>query len=211
MPIGTPLYSPRDGVVLDCNDGVKNDGPGSPDYTNEPSNWVLLGFVVDGQKYGFYSQHMSPGLKVRKGQQVKAGQLIGYSGDSGNSSGPHWHNSAQRTWSLDRYLYLHDLSMCVYPPSKLWGDRQPGGPVNVPQKFPGRAEVTKALKTGKAPWVSKVKKALKDKGYEVGHVDDYYTTTFKRAVRQYKRDAKIGVSGRVGKRMWDKLKITRVL
>ena len=106
MPIGTPLYAPRDGIVLDCNDGVKNDGPNSPDYTNEPSNWILLGIEMNGQKYGFYSQHMSPGLKVRKGEHVVAGQLLGYSGDSGNSSGPHWHNAVQKTWSLKSKVML---------------------------------------------------------------------------------------------------------
>lgn len=211
MPIGTPLYSPRDGVVLDCNDGVKNDGPGDADYPNEPSNWVLLGFEINGQKYGFYSQHMSPGLKVRKGQRVVAGQLIGFSGDSGNSSGPHWHNSAQKSWSLDRYLYLHSPSMCVFPPSKLWGERQPGRDIYVPQKFPGRKAVTKAMKDGKAPWVSKVKRALAKQGYEVGHKDDYYTTTFKQAVRKYKRDHRLGVTARIGARMWKKLNITRVV
>ncbi len=211
MPIGTPLYSPRDGIVLDCNDGVKNDGPGSPDYTNEPSNWVLLGFEINGQKYGFYSQHMSPGLKVRKGQRVHAGQLIGFSGDSGNSSGPHWHNSAQKSWSLNRYLYLNNPSMCVFPPSKLWGEREPGGDVVVTQKYPGRKAVRKAMKDGHAPWVSKVKKELAKRGYEVGHKDDAYTTLFKQAIRKFKRDKKIGVTAFIGKRMWKKLGITRVV
>jgi len=207
MPTGTPLYSPRDGVVLDCNDGESNNPPRR--YRGMPSNWVLLGFEINGQKYGFYSQHMSPGIKVHKGQRVHAGQLIGYSGNSGNSTGPHWHNSAQKSWSLDRYLYLRQD--CVYPPSKLWGEQQPGGKVRVPQRFPGRKAVTQAMRTGRAPWVRKIKKALAKQGYEVGHKDDVYSTTFKQAVRKYKLKHKLGVTARVGKRMWNKLDIKRTL
>lgn len=210
MPTGTKLYSPRNGVVLDCNDGVPNNKPGEAIWSGKPSNWILLGFTVDGQKYGFYSQHMSPGLAVKKGQKVYAGQYLGKSGNSGNSTGPHWHNSAQKSWSLDRYLYLNNLNMCVYPPSKLWGDNQPGGPIEVPQKFPGRAAVTKAMRTGTAPWVSKVKKALNKRGYDL-KVNDKYDKPFKQAVRDFKRKKGLGTTARIGRKLWNRLNITRIV
>lgn len=206
MPIGTPLYSPMDGIVLDCNDGVHNNRPGEAIWSNKPSNWVLLGFVVNGQKYGFYSQHMSPGLKVRKGQKVKSGQLIGYSGNSGNSSGPHWHNSAQKSWSLNRYLYLVSSSDRVYPPSKLWGEEYPDS--KVAQKYPGRKAARKARKHG-APWVSKVKRSLKKRGYHIDKVDDVYSKDLVQALKKFKRKHKLGVTGTIGKRAWTKLNIRR--
>ena len=210
MPTGTPLYSPMDGIVLDCHDGVHNNKPGEPIWSGKPSNWVLLGFIINGQKFGFYSQHMSPGLKVRKGQHVHGGQLIGYSGNSGNSTGPHWHNSAQKSWSLDRYLYLNNPAMQVYPPNQLWGDKQPGAPIEVPQKFPGRRAVTKAMRTGTAPWVSKVKRALKKRGYEVT-INDKYDKELRTALIKFKTRHSLGSTGRLGKKAWLKLGITRTI
>lgn len=211
MPIGTNLYSPMDGIVLDCNDGVHNNKPGERIWSGKPSNYILLGFDVNGQKYGFYLQHLSPGLAVRKGQRVYAGQFLGRSGNSGNSTGPHLHNSAQKSWSLNRYLYLSDASMRVYPPKKLWGDKEPGGPVRVPQKFPGRKAVTQAMKTGTAPWVSKVKKALNARGYDL-KVNDKYDTELRKAIRDFKRGKpKLGTTGRIGKKLWNRLGIKRTL
>ena len=215
MPIGTAIYAPHDGVVLDCNDGVHNNRPGEAIYTNKPSNWILLGITVNGAKYGMYFQHLSPGIAVKKGQRVHAGQFLGRSGNSGNSSGPHLHNSAQKSWSLNRYLYLSNSSMCVYPPSKLWGTKEPGGPIRVPQKFPGRKAVTRAIKTGSAPWVSKVKAALVKQNYDI-KINDKYDAELRTALKDYKRKHKLGTSrlgttGRIGKRVWNRLDIKRTV
>ncbi len=210
MPIGTALYAPSDAVVLDCGDGVHNNRPGERIYSGKPSNWILLGLEKNGVKYGFYLQHLSPGLAVRKGQKVHAGQFLGRSGNSGNSSGPHLHNSAQRSWSLDRYLYLNNSSMCVYPPDKLWGDKEPGGPVSVPQKFPGRKAVSRAMRTGTAPWVSKVRKALVQHNYDLP-INDKYNDELKKALKDFKRKHKIGLTGRVGERVWKRLAIKRTI
>jgi hypothetical protein len=210
MPIGTPLYAPRDGIVLGCGDGVHNNRPGERIYSGKPSNWVLLGVEKDGQKYGLYFQHLSPGIAVRQGQKIRAGQFLGRSGNSGNSSGPHLHNSAQRSWSTDRYLYLNNLSMCVYPPNKLWGTEQPGGPIRVPQKFPGRAAVSRAIKTGNAHWVSKVRAALNKQNYNLP-INDKYDAQLKAAIKDYKRKHKLGLTARIGERMWRRLDIKRTL
>lgn len=126
-PIGTPLFAVGAGVVLACNDGVPNDKPGSPDYTGEPSNWVLLGTNWKGRKVSCLYQHMSPGLKVREGQKVNEGQLLGHSGDSGNTSGDHLHFAAMYGWwgEATRYIYMTndgDNAIVIFPPDELWKD-----------------------------------------------------------------------------------------
>lgn len=77
VPIGTPVVSPRFGTV------IRSDY--SPaDYGNyvEVKRW-------DGKKVYLFA-HLSS-RKVFAGQRVARGQMIGHSGDTGNSTGPHCH------------------------------------------------------------------------------------------------------------------------
>lgn len=114
MPVGTDLLACRSGVVLACNDGVRNNRRGYNPGSNSPSNWILLGIKYQGQPATVYYQHLSPGLLVRKGQRVGVGKHIGNSGNSGNSSGPHLHIEAR--WGHGpRYSGAR-----IYPPSKVW-------------------------------------------------------------------------------------------
>jgi murein DD-endopeptidase MepM/ murein hydrolase activator NlpD len=120
-PFGTPLLAVRDGVILDCHTG---EDPSSPErnYSGEPSNWVLLGYKNRlGQKRTVYYQHLAS-LRVIKGQQVKAGQVIGKSGNSGNSTGPHLHLAAMKGWQnrYSRYVYMTNVAVRIYPPSLVW-------------------------------------------------------------------------------------------
>jgi hypothetical protein len=121
-PIGTPLYAIRDGTVADCNDGVANNVPGVNPGSGADSNWVLLWVRDDdAQPRTVYYQHMSPGLNVTKGQGVKAGYLLGHSGNTGNSTGPHFHCSVTEGHTYERYLYMENGgALAVYPPANLW-------------------------------------------------------------------------------------------
>ena len=119
---GTKLYAPWPGVVTDLQDGVNNNPPGYNPGSGAPSNWITLHEPT--QDVTLYYQHLSPGLKVSKGQRVDAGQLLGYSGNTGNSSGDHLHlagiKGKRHKW--DRYIYLRDHSTQVYPPDETWKD-----------------------------------------------------------------------------------------
>ena len=125
LPLGTTLYAIRNGVVLAASDGVKNNAPGEKIYSGKPSNYVVLGYTNSrGQKRSVYYQHISPGLKIKTGDKVKAGQVLGKSGNTGNSTGPHLHFAAWKGWlpdpgsSASRYRYMTDSSILIYPPNK---------------------------------------------------------------------------------------------
>ena len=123
MPIGTRLYAVGAGKIAASARGIPNDGPGDADYTNEPSNWVLLWTRWKNKPVSIFYQHLSPHVVVHTGQKVRDGQLLGFSGDSGNSSGPHLHLAAQWGWTYDRYRYMHndgDNPYVIFPPSQLW-------------------------------------------------------------------------------------------
>jgi hypothetical protein len=122
MPIGTPLYAVQDGVILDCADGAPNQPRG---VKRKRSNWVLLGFTWQGKKATAYYQHLSPGLRVVKGQKVKAGQLIAKSGNTGWSTGPHLHlATGWGHWTEStRYSYMSNdgnNDIVIFAPSKVY-------------------------------------------------------------------------------------------
>lgn len=73
---GTPIYAPADGVV----ETVRPSNKGSGNFLRLQHYW---GFTTS------YS-HLKK-FAVRRGEFVHKGDLIGYSGNSGLSSGPHLH------------------------------------------------------------------------------------------------------------------------
>ena len=73
--IGTPVQATADGVVLFC----ARKGP----------NGKMVK-IKHGSRYSTYYLHLSRyGRGIRKGAHVKQGQIIGYVGSTGRSTGPH--------------------------------------------------------------------------------------------------------------------------
>ncbi|NPA46752.1 MAG: M23 family metallopeptidase [Chlorobi bacterium] len=72
---GTPIYATGDGVVT---------------YAGRGSGFGLHVKIDHGYGYETVYAHMSR-MAVRKGQKVKRGQIIGYVGSTGLSTGPHLH------------------------------------------------------------------------------------------------------------------------
>ena len=75
-PQGTPIYATGDGVIKTA--GNRGDGYGNHVEINHGYGYVTL--------YG----HMVR-VKVRGGQKVKRGEIIGWVGSTGKSTGPHCH------------------------------------------------------------------------------------------------------------------------
>lgn len=86
MPEGTRILAARDGLVVDVVDQLSQNG-GAELAEKANAVWVLH---ADGTSSVY--QHLKlHGSAVKIGQQVKAGELIGYSGNTGWSTGPHLH------------------------------------------------------------------------------------------------------------------------
>lgn len=86
-PTGTPIYAAHDGVIVKTYDNGTNCY-GSCNSTQA----VGIGFKIDNQD-GTVSMymHMSQRENLGRGTSVKAGQLLGYVGNTGSSTGPHLH------------------------------------------------------------------------------------------------------------------------
>lgn len=86
MPIGTPVLAARDGTVLAVFDGFPAGGFRKK-YENRANRVVVLHADGTLALYG----HLSSGVRVKEGARVEVGDLLGFSGNSGYSEGPHLH------------------------------------------------------------------------------------------------------------------------
>lgn len=75
IPVGTPVKTTMDGQVVHA--GWNNQGYG---------NLV----IVENGAFRTYYAHLSS-IPVQVGDQVSAGSVVGLSGNTGNSTGPHLH------------------------------------------------------------------------------------------------------------------------
>jgi murein DD-endopeptidase MepM/ murein hydrolase activator NlpD len=96
-PQGTPIYSTADGVVT--TSGNTGNGYGNHIVINHGYGYETL--------YG----HMFR-VKARNGEKVKRGEVIGYVGSTGKSTGPHCHYEVHKNGrKLDPvYFFYNDLS-----------------------------------------------------------------------------------------------------
>lgn len=81
LPTGTQLFASADGIII---------GTGNTDIVSSCHSWGKWIVIKHGFGLTTLYAHLSL-VKVRLGQKVKAGDLIGYSGNTGFSTGPHLH------------------------------------------------------------------------------------------------------------------------
>lgn len=99
-PVGTPVYAAGDGVVDYAGWGQDMPAHIAAKYgfIYGPDGWAS-GIVtcLDHGELGSYVAHKSESYwDARAGQRVAAGTLLGLSGNTGRSGGPHVHFSAIR-------------------------------------------------------------------------------------------------------------------
>ncbi len=91
MPIGTPVHAAKAGMVVEVeNDFFKNGA--NKAYGAEANSIRIL---HDDGSMAIYAHLELEKAQVFPGLRVTAGQLIGYSGNTGFSSGPHLHFAVQ--------------------------------------------------------------------------------------------------------------------
>lgn len=92
---GQKIFAPCDAEVVFAVDGVKDNIPGVMNTMYVPGNAVLL--KTQHNEYILLAHLLQASLRVKQGETIKAGQLIGLCGNSGNSSEPHLHFHLQDT------------------------------------------------------------------------------------------------------------------
>ncbi len=92
---GREVLAPADGVVTEAIDGVRDNVPGSMNPYSALGNAV---FIQHREHEVSVLAHLKLGsVRVKAGDNVSKGQVVGLCGNSGNSSEPHLHYHLQNT------------------------------------------------------------------------------------------------------------------
>jgi|GEM_PF-3003706 len=89
VPINTPIKAAADGIVIDVKDDSSRGG--SSRKYEKLENFIE---IRHHNEYSYYGHLKDKGSLVKIGDKVNAGQIIGYSGDTGwraNIKEPHLH------------------------------------------------------------------------------------------------------------------------
>jgi murein DD-endopeptidase MepM/ murein hydrolase activator NlpD len=113
---GKELYAPCDGEVVLVVDGVKDNVPGTLNPVYIPGNTVII--KATNGEYAFLAHFKQHTIIVKQGQKVKAGELLGLCGNSGNSSEPHLHFHLQNVEDMN----IAVGAKCYFDQIKVNGD-----------------------------------------------------------------------------------------
>lgn len=89
---GTPVLAARDGVVMQVEDDFAGHGLDKEKYATRAN--VVRVLHTDGSM-AIYAHLRPDSVKVRPGQHAYLGQVLGESGNTGYSTGPHLHFAVQ--------------------------------------------------------------------------------------------------------------------
>jgi len=88
-----PVYAPADGIVTEVVDNLISDSLGIMDKNNSGGNKIIIG--IGDSKYVYFAHLRKSSIPKKVGETVKAGELIGFVGNSGYSTSPHLHMHVQ--------------------------------------------------------------------------------------------------------------------
>jgi hypothetical protein len=96
---GKELIAPCNGEIILAVDGIKDNIPGQMNSTFPLGNTVII--KTKNNEYLYFCHFKQFSIKVRQGQKVKQGELLGLCGNSGRSSEAHLHFHIQNTENME--------------------------------------------------------------------------------------------------------------
>jgi hypothetical protein len=97
---GQEVLAPVDGTVQSVVDGLPDNPIGTKDPKKPAGNHVVIAAAKD--RFVFIAHMQKESIRVKQGQMVTAGSLLGLCGNSGNSDAPHIHMHVQDTAAMNQ-------------------------------------------------------------------------------------------------------------
>jgi murein DD-endopeptidase MepM/ murein hydrolase activator NlpD len=116
--IGTPIFAMRSGTVVGIEDRFPDTGGGQENMTKFNYVWI----EHDGgyrSAYLHLKQGFTSSVNIKVGDRVRGGQLIGFSGNSGWSSGPHLHVEVHKYEDNGNFGQTVPFKLTVWSPSRV--------------------------------------------------------------------------------------------
>ncbi|MCH2159707.1 MAG: M23 family metallopeptidase [Oleiphilaceae bacterium] len=121
MPIATPISAARDGIVISIKNNYSYAGTNSGFFLDK-ANYVQV--LHEDGTYAMYGHLLMGKIDVAVGDKVKAGDLLGRSGNSGFSTGPHLHfviqYNDQGTVKSVPFRFIQSDGSTVKPKQGMW-------------------------------------------------------------------------------------------
>ena len=93
LGFGKEIFAVSNGTVVDASDGLADFetiySAGSTTFATAAGNYVIID--IGNNKYACYAHMVNGSVRVKSGDIVKEGQVLGLMGNSGNSDIPHLH------------------------------------------------------------------------------------------------------------------------
>jgi murein DD-endopeptidase MepM/ murein hydrolase activator NlpD len=97
MPVGTHILAVRGGIVMDVEEDFNRAGTDFDKFADKANHVRIL---HDDGTMAQYAHLDLASVVVRPGSRIKAGRMIGRSGNTGFSTGPHLHFSIQQNTGM---------------------------------------------------------------------------------------------------------------
>ena len=186
VPAKTPIYAAADGYVVEGKDRAPNSVDGF-------GNWIWIDAQRAFGKDLIYGHMEHRDILVKRGDLVKAGDLIGYVGSAGQSTGPHLHFEV---WTDPGRLGGEAIDPAAWLPRA--GAREPGAVVAAGDNKPTAPQPSVQKETTVAT-ADDVKAELQGtvgtNGYPVEIYQGFSTAAGNRTVRS--------IQEKVGALAWD--------
>ncbi|PSB04472.1 hypothetical protein C7B64_03800 [Merismopedia glauca CCAP 1448/3] len=116
--IGTPVFAMRSGTVVGIEDRFPDTGGGRENMTKFNYVWI----EHDGgyrSAYLHLKQGFTSSINIKVGDRIRGGQLIGFSGNSGWSSGPHLHVEVHKYEDNHNFGQTVPFNLTMWSPSRV--------------------------------------------------------------------------------------------
>lgn len=118
---GASILAPADGLVVEAIDGVRDNAPGVMNQYSAVGNAVII--QHSDSEYSVLAHMQRGSVKVKAGDKVTKGQLLGLCGNSGNSTEPHLHyhlqNASVFQFATGIKVYFEKVKLKGHPNQKL--------------------------------------------------------------------------------------------